>query len=88
MTDKTFSQKKVRLYLENFIQNDDKMIKYLSNQSEIGCMRHRKTVKFFNDSCQRYGSERGRYECLKYDRHIVRSTCHENVRFAERHVRR
>ena len=26
-----------RLYLENFIQNDDKMIKYLSNQSEIGC---------------------------------------------------
>ena len=26
-----------RLYLENFIQNDDKMIKYLSNQSKIGC---------------------------------------------------
>ena len=29
MTDKTFSQKKVRLYLENFIQNDDKIIEYL-----------------------------------------------------------
>ena len=31
----------INMYLENFIQNDDKMIKYLqSNQSEIGCKRH------------------------------------------------
>ena len=41
MTDKTFSQKSntsasqiyYKLYLENFIQNDDKIIEYLIRQS-------------------------------------------------------
>ena len=49
------------MYLENFIQNDDKIIEYLIsainqmviNQrltTEIGYRRHRKTVKFFKRS--------------------------------------
>ena len=50
MTDKTFSQKKVRLYLENFIQNDDKMIKYLSNQSEIGCKQEQSIKDWLHET--------------------------------------